>query len=79
VINVLVLGETGVGKSTWINAFLLTTPSTTPCERPCRLRGPNMPCPFYFLTRNETRGVREAGRSKSAFIEVGKSEDENPR
>jgi len=38
-----------------------------------------MPCPFYFLTRNETRGVREAGRSKSAFIEVGKSEDENPR
>lgn len=73
-INVLVLGETGVGKSTWINAFVNYLNYDTLAEA-MQAGKPKYVVPYSFSYQE----AEENGKLKEHFIEGGKSEDENPR
>ncbi|KAJ4287838.1 hypothetical protein N0V88_007548 [Collariella sp. IMI 366227] len=74
-VNILILGETGVGKSTWINAFVnyLTHASLSDAIKAGELQCP-IPCSFSTQMKDPND---PEGRFVQRDIKIGKSQDEH--
>ena len=80
-INILILGETGVGKSTWINAitnYIMFGNFDEAVENVDCMKA-LIPCKFSFRDKNGTHQIKFGEDDSNEILQVGKSATQGPK
>ena len=79
-INILILGETGVGKSTWINSFINYMTFADMEDAMMAKNFPvSIPSSFTFIDQGKEKKIQIGERDANEVMEPGKSATKEPR